>query len=438
VTGNPPGFFWQSPKYTQSKRAFYALSAGFFTFTLVSGRHTLLFLTSGFPYGTGETFIENEIPFLAKGFEKVIILTPERYKTKEARPVPENVTVQTNPEAGLWHKRLKTLTDKRFWKAFRSDLKRKNLSCSRFQAFRVAWGVFAKALNIERQVNRWITRPEKTVLYSYWLDEAALGLALAKQRNPEFAAVSRAHGWDVFEERHKPAYLPFRPWISERLDTIYCISENGKEYMINRFGLNASELSVKRLGTFSLHPPELNGGPLKIISCSSLIPLKRVGLIMESLSLCSFPFLWKHVGSGQEEAEYRKKAEEKLPGKHVFTGQKNNREVLALYEKEPFDLFVSLSEYEGLPVSMMEAQSAGIPILATDVGGVKEIVKDGETGWLLPADCTPEQVAQKLEEISRIPTERMRDMRKRCREHWEAHFSAEKNYGEFVEALKGL
>ena len=48
------------------------------------------------------------------------------------------------------------------------------------------------------------------------------------------------------------------------------------------------------------------------------------------------------------------------------------------------DLFMLISNYEGLPVSIIEAMSVGIPIIASDVGGVKELVKDGVNGFLIP------------------------------------------------------
>ena len=48
------------------------------------------------------------------------------------------------------------------------------------------------------------------------------------------------------------------------------------------------------------------------------------------------------------------------------------------------DLFVLASAFEGLPVSIMEAMSAGLPVVATSVGGVPEAVEEGVTGLLVP------------------------------------------------------
>ena len=50
---------------------------------------------------------------------------------------------------------------------------------------------------------------------------------------------------------------------------------------------------------------------------------------------------------------------------------------------------------EGIPVSIMEAQSFGTPVIATDTGGVKELVAPG-TGFLLPVDFKPEDLAERI------------------------------------------
>jgi len=62
------------------------------------------------------------------------------------------------------------------------------------------------------------------------------------------------------------------------------------------------------------------------------------------------------------------------------------------------DVFVLSSRSEGFPVSVLEAMAAGLPVVATDVGGVAEAVEDGETGFLVPA-ADSEALARALERL---------------------------------------
>ena len=64
-------------------------------------------------------------------------------------------------------------------------------------------------------------------------------------------------------------------------------------------------------------------------------------------------------------------------------GRLSQSAVAKLYRSA--DLLVLPSQGEGAPLTVMEAMASGLPVLATPVGGIPELVRDGETGWLVEA-----------------------------------------------------
>jgi len=94
-------------------------------------------------------------------------------------------------------------------------------------------------------------------------------------------------------------------------------------------------------------------------------------------------------------------------------------------------LVFRVSETEGLPVSMMEAISFGIPILSTDVGGCKEIVTS-ETGILIKKDFDDNEVAKMIEEEYRIKRFDKKG-REAIRKFWESTFDSRKTTDYFMQ-----
>jgi glycosyltransferase involved in cell wall biosynthesis len=84
------------------------------------------------------------------------------------------------------------------------------------------------------------------------------------------------------------------------------------------------------------------------------------------------------------EGEYKKRLMQlcsESRSKIKFLGQKNPEEIAKLLSQA--DIFVNPSYAEGLPTSVLEAGASGLPIIATDVGGTKEIIEDGNNGFLI-------------------------------------------------------
>jgi glycosyltransferase involved in cell wall biosynthesis len=412
---------------------------------------TLIFFTSQFPFGSGETFIENEFPLLADAFDRVFIIS-NNTSDAQTRSLPGGVEIIRIPYKAQARFKLQSLLHA-FSAILTSEIKfirqKLHLPVNR-EALSVLFGTYAKALEINNFLSRLVANHNLDLssawLYSYWMNDMAAGIALFKDRHQEIKAVCRAHGWDVYFERHQPPYLPLRNFILHNLDACYCISENGQHYFRNLCSsVGIEKVRLARLGTFNSEElrSEANTNKLVIISCSSIIALKRIDLIIESLAfLKGFEVEWTHFGTGPLEDDMKKLAVQKLQKsghiKFRFAGQLSNAELLTWYAANTIDLFINLSETEGLPVSMMEAGSFGIPVIATNVGGVSEIILHGQNGFLLKADVTTSEAAQQIEAFYHIPEEEKTRIRKRAFEIWDSNFNAENNYVTFINSLLAI
>ncbi len=67
-----------------------------------------------------------------------------------------------------------------------------------------------------------------------------------------------------------------------------------------------------------------------------------------------------------------------------FTGQLSAQDLCSLYQKS--DVFILLSFYENLALVYLEANACGIPVIGSDVGGTREAIDDGITGFVVPLD----------------------------------------------------
>jgi glycosyltransferase involved in cell wall biosynthesis len=89
------------------------------------------------------------------------------------------------------------------------------------------------------------------------------------------------------------------------------------------------------------------------------------------------------------------------------------------------DVLVHPSRVDAFPTALLEAMAAGVPVVATSVGGIPEIVEDGRTGTLIGAPAQPERLGEALAEL--LGDEALRRSRGEAgRERFEREFSAER------------
>ena len=126
------------------------------------------------------------------------------------------------------------------------------------------------------------------------------------------------------------------------------------------------------------------------MTCSRAVPLKRldrVACCIAELQRRGIDVRWTCIGDGETLESAKSQVNDLgIADRVVFKGALSRDQVYAYYRSTPVDVFVNASEVEGIPLSIMEALSFGIPAVATKVGGNPEIVEDGVNGYVVPRD----------------------------------------------------
>ena len=274
-------------------------------------------------------------------------------------------------------------------------------------------------------------------VFSTWFDACAYTAATLKKRNPSLKAVSLAHSYEILLIRNP--YVPYRhvEYKHHYLDGVFFISHIIRDMYIEGVGPLKDEYMNKthvcHLGSYKDHP-NLNQnetGVFNICTCSRMIPLKRLDILMNALvGWNDGKVRWTHLGDGPMFDELLQKAttiNNDNPLVDIkFLGRVPNSQVKEYYATKPVDLFVNLSEIEGLPISIMEAISYGIPVIATNVGGTSEVV-DREIGFLIDKEIDPVLVKEVICKFKNLSEDRRNTMRQNAYDYWKSNFDAESN-----------
>lgn len=410
----------------------------------------LYIITSHYPYGKGESFLSDELRVAESHFNKIVIISLSKYPDEIKRFVPANCTVV--------NMRKRKIFKKHFLKSLLTFLSIHTIREFYFSQtkYKANFLKSLKKLFIDNYIisilsscfrNLYINY-ENTVFYSYWLSSSAAFLVKLKQQHPESTYISRAHGGDCFFER---GYQTYRREILSGLDAIYPISEAGRKNILSHFGCNVNSndvVQVHRLGVLKNNTAVNPYDPseksrINIVSCSNVIQLKRLDLIIDTLNVVDFcEISWVHFGDGDFMERILDYAREKLSSKsnihYDFKGFVLNNEILDYYRTHPIDLFINASDVEGIPYSIMEAFSYGIPAVARDVGGNAEIIEDYKNGFLLNNEDPFMVIVERLKEYLKWSADRKIKMRLNALSTYEYKYNAEKNYRVFYQEITNI
>ncbi|MBM3185370.1 MAG: glycosyltransferase [Bacteroidetes bacterium] len=399
----------------------------------------LVLLCDDYPNSDGEFFLDDEMKIISNKFEKITILCSSP-NNGNCREIPKNanvIVVQQFSWFNKWISRISGLFFLPLWKEFIGITNygiKPNLS-----KLKLLFSDYVQSSMILNSIKlNDIQKGNNFIYYSYWHDQKALTLARLR-KNTNCTAVARCHRWDLYFYANNSGYIPFKKYILSNLTFTASISQDGIKYMQDLHGIEFKEkIKLSRLGKLNDRTPNYikKKNEVIICSCSHFNSFKRVHLIPKILkNISNFNIRWVHFGWGFEEYEELVKKELLAVNfKFELMGKVDNEKILDFYRDNFVDIFISTSASEGVPVSMMEALSSGIPVFATNVGGVSEIVNN-ESGFLVPKDFDVLKVANEIESYLLMPLELQIKKRKAARQQWELNYDAKKNYNDFINLI---
>lgn len=405
----------------------------------------IFILTDRYPYGDGEPFLHTELQSIDTSLYNITIIpvSPSSDNTK-VRPLPANIQLDsglTVPDSSyqdmVWRSRCRKQG------RFLQEMLQQVLT------FKFSWHNLNKALYYIRLGMRAaeylnvhygdiLHRPEQPVtVYAYWLSHPGATASELGRLHPQIKTIARCHGYDCLPERHDKHHVPAMRYTTLLLDAVYPVSSYSAS-AVGRYK-NRTTIQVAKLGSmdYGLAPLPENQ-PFTIVSCAYISPVKRLDLFVNALAkIKDVPLRWVHLGGGEQAEEITALAQNQL-GTNIhweITGNLPHDAIIEHYKNNPAHLFVNTSKSEGMPVSIMEALSFGLPVLATSAGGIQDAVTHGLNGFLLNNNASAESIAEEILRITNIPKAEYAALRNNARLSWQQNYNAAVNFPKFYEMI---
>ncbi|MFH1255409.1 MAG: glycosyltransferase [bacterium] len=276
----------------------------------------------------------------------------------------------------------------------------------------------ARMLKIYKLAEK-LSRAEKydiiTCQDQYYL--ALLGLQLSKKFKTGLEI--QIHGWEKFAGFRKI----IAKYVLPRADSVRCVSQRLKKMLIGEFGVNEEKITVAPIysdtilslraknpplkggaGEVNLTPliPLLKGdnngaGKFVFLTVGRLVAVKNIGMQIEAMREVAGKYpeteLWI-IGDGPELAKLKAESGKLKVEKNIkFLGWK--KDIDEYYDMA--DAFVLTSDSEGWGLAAIEAAGRGLPIIMTDVGCAGEVIKNDESGLVIPVGDKKKLVESMIE-----------------------------------------
>jgi glycosyltransferase involved in cell wall biosynthesis len=201
-------------------------------------------------------------------------------------------------------------------------------------------------------------------------------------------------------------YPLYKKYILARIlqdaDRIIVFSQEQRRLLVEKYGIQSEHIIIIPNGVsrkFFLDGKR--GIPvdvIKLLYVGRFTNQKRVDRLINAIALLDFPVTLKIVGDGEDRKQLMELARALALKNITFEGKKVVEELLAYYREA--DIFVIPSEREGMPLTILEAMASGLPIVGSNVMGIRELIEDV---GILVDDPSPETFAKALASIHEKP-----------------------------------
>jgi N-acetyl-alpha-D-glucosaminyl L-malate synthase BshA len=246
---------------------------------------------------------------------------------------------------------------------------------------------------LANRIARVIEEEGLDLLHVHYAVPHAISAALAKDMaNSDIGVITTLHGTDVTILGHDPGLKNTVRYGIEKSDLTTAVSESLRQDTLSLIEPHKEILTIYNFIDEDKYKP-VNPGSLKselgikdeekvIIHISNFRSVKRITDIIDSFKLIRNEIDSKLllVGAGPEKIEMIEKAkQEGLAEDIIFTGKRDDLpELLAIS-----DVMFLLSEKEAFGLVLLEGFACGVPAIATDIGGIPEVIEDGKNGFLV-------------------------------------------------------